>query len=218
MVYVISDIHGRKDRFFDILNQIKLTKTDTLYVLGDVIDRNPYGLDLLKYIMKHPNIKMILGNHEYMMLNALESQEKIGVWYRNGGEITHKRWKKQRITTRGAIVDYLNKLPLTIELNINEKEYLLVHGKQASDKSNSCQNHDDLVRDVVWGRIKVEDRGQEKQSIIFGHTRTSHYNDCKPLKIWYGEHLIGIDCGAAYSDGRLACLRLDDMTEFYSTC
>ena len=28
---------------------------------------------------------------------------------------------------------------------------------------------------------------------------------------------IGIDCGCAYEDyGRLACLRLDDMREFYS--
>ena len=45
------------------------------------------------------------------------------------------------------------------------------------------------------------------------------------MKIWYGEGLIGIDCGASYPDGgnprngrigRLSCLRLDDMMEFYS--
>ena len=28
--------------------------------------------------------------------------------------------------------------------------------------------------------------------------------------------MIGIDCGCAYLDGRLGCLRLDDMQEFYS--
>ena len=31
----MSDIHGRKDRFDDVLNQINLTKNDTLYILGD---------------------------------------------------------------------------------------------------------------------------------------------------------------------------------------
>ena len=41
------------------------------------------------------------------------------------------------------------------------------------------------------------------------------------MRIWYGNGLIGIDCGAAYPTGmnpkgRLACLRLDDMKEFYS--
>ena len=45
------------------------------------------------------------------------------------------------------------------------------------------------------------------------------------MDIWFGKGLIGIDCGASYPEGedpwsgrrgRLACLRLDDMKEFYS--
>jgi len=31
MVYIISDIHGRKDRFDDILKRTKLRKKDTFY-------------------------------------------------------------------------------------------------------------------------------------------------------------------------------------------
>ena len=218
MIYIISDIHGRKDRFDDILKQIHLTKDDTLYVLGDVIDRNPEGLNLLKYIIKRPNIKMILGNHEYMMLNALESAEKIGVWYRNGGDITHKRWKKHRITTRTKILDYLNKLPLLVELNVNGKQYRLVHGKSPSEEQLSAENLESLKRNIVWERVKTDDCGPENITVIFGHTPTSQYTDCNPMKIWYGKNLIGIDCGAAYPEGRLACLRLDDMKEFYSCC
>ena len=40
------------------------------------------------------------------------------------------------------------------------------------------------------------------------------------MEIWHGDGLIGIDCGSAYPEnnrkGRLVCLRLDDMKEFYS--
>ena len=90
MVYIMSDIRGRKDRFDDVLNQINLTKNDTLYILGDVVDRTPDGITLLKYIMNKPNVKMLLGNHEYMMLNALKNEDDIPLWYRNGGGITHK--------------------------------------------------------------------------------------------------------------------------------
>ena len=39
------------------------------------------------------------------------------------------------------------------------------------------------------------------------------------MTIYYGKDKIGIDCGSGYpegSQGRLACLRLDDMQEFYS--
>lgn len=44
MIYVMSDIHGQKRRFDSIMKQIKLQPEDTLYVLGDVIDRNPDGI------------------------------------------------------------------------------------------------------------------------------------------------------------------------------
>lgn len=62
--------------------------------------------------------------------------------------------------------------------------------------------------------------------IIFGHTMTDHFRGRRyPMEIWYGKGLIGFDCGASYPEGidpwlgrsgRLACLRLDDMKEFYS--
>ena len=44
MIYVLSDIHGQKRRFESIMKQINLQPEDTLYVLGDVIDRNPDGI------------------------------------------------------------------------------------------------------------------------------------------------------------------------------
>ena len=101
MIYVMSDIHGQKRRFDSVMKQINLQPEDTLYVLGDVIDRNPDGIKLLRQIMAMPNVKMLLGNHELMMMNALyypppEDEEwpeyyyerKQTLWYRNGGQIT----------------------------------------------------------------------------------------------------------------------------------
>lgn len=44
MIYVMSDIHGQKRRFDSVMKQINLQPEDTLYVLGDVIDRNPDGI------------------------------------------------------------------------------------------------------------------------------------------------------------------------------
>ena len=71
MIYVMSDIHGNLERFESIMRQINLKEEDTLYILGDVIDRYPYGIKLLRKIMKMPNVKMLLGNHEYMMMQAI---------------------------------------------------------------------------------------------------------------------------------------------------
>lgn len=43
--YVISDIHGMYNKFIELLNKIKLKDTDTLYILGDVLDRAIPDLD-----------------------------------------------------------------------------------------------------------------------------------------------------------------------------
>ena len=48
MVYVLSDIHGNERRFDSILEQIKLQPDDTLYILGDVVDRHPGGIRILR--------------------------------------------------------------------------------------------------------------------------------------------------------------------------
>ncbi len=64
MIYVMSDIHGPEDRFNAILAQINMKKTDHLYILGDVIDRNPDGIHLLRRIARTKNMTMLLGNHE----------------------------------------------------------------------------------------------------------------------------------------------------------
>ena len=50
--YVISDIHGQYDTFMRMLKQIKFCEEDTLYILGDAIDRGPDGIKILKAIMK----------------------------------------------------------------------------------------------------------------------------------------------------------------------
>ena len=59
MIYVMSDIHGNLKAFHSVLEQIQLTENDTLYILGDVIDQHPYGIELLQEIMKMPNAKML---------------------------------------------------------------------------------------------------------------------------------------------------------------
>ena len=70
--YVMSDIHGNLDRFEKVLKQIDLQDDDKVYILGDVIDRNPYGIEILLRIIEDERFEMLLGNHEYMMLDYLD--------------------------------------------------------------------------------------------------------------------------------------------------
>lgn len=232
MHYVLSDIHGNERRFNSILSQIRLTRDDTLYVLGDVIDRHPGGLRILRRLMVMPNAKVILGNHEYMMLRALgcpvdnntDDGTALPHWYRNGGNVTHRHWKFLRKTTRQQILDYLRALPLCREVEVGGIRYRLVHGAPAELwETNTDHRYHNPVHFTVWRRLEEADPMPPGVTVIFGHTPTRHYRDTAPMEVFFGPGRIGIDCGSGYPEtgelapyGRLACLRLEDGRIFYS--
>lgn len=128
MVYVMSDIHGNLPFFRSVMRQIRLRKNDTLYILGDVIDRHPDGIKILKYIMKKANIRMLLGNHEYMMLNTLCKQTANGtnyyrakrLWMKNGGKVTLDAFNRCHAETQEAILSFLKSLPLSFDIQVND--------------------------------------------------------------------------------------------------
>lgn len=230
MIYVLSDIHGNERRFNSILKQIDLQSEDSLYILGDVIDRHPGGIRILRRIMSIPNAKMLLGNHEYMMLRALgfpyddnwDDGGALAHWYRNGGKVTHDYLKRIRKSLRQVIVDYLRALPLNINVEVNRITYKLVHA--APVEEYVCESkYKNAVHFAVWKRLELDYPLPKEYTLIFGHTTTKHFQDRSPMEIWRGNRRICIDCGSGYPEdgpdseyGRLACLRLDDGKVFYS--
>lgn len=230
MIYVLSDIHGNLRRFNAMLRQIQLQPEDTLYILGDVIDRHGDGIPILRKIMAMPNVKMILGNHEYMMLRALEQPYDPGevcdplsctyLWYRNGGQVTHSHFKHIRKQLRSEIIAYLRSLPLNIDITVNNRPFKLIHGGPLEWYEAYTVRYRTPTYFAVWKRLEHTDPHPKSCTMIFGHTTTHHYQPGSPMTIYYGGNLIGIDCGSGYPDddpmGRLACLRLDDMKEFYA--
>lgn len=216
MIYVMSDIHGHMKRFRSVMDQIELKADDHLYVLGDCIDRLPDGLEILEELDAMPNVTLLLGNHEHMMLEALTKEHPdnvyFRVWYRNGGDVTHERLECSNMAYRKHILEIVCQMPVNVEVKCNDKEYLLVHGGPIGYKPK----YEDPVKDSVWKRLKRSDVMPSGKVVIFGHTPTDHYQIGRPYRIYHGLDMIGIDCGCAYRDGRLACLRLDDMKEFYS--
>lgn len=72
----IADIHGCCRTFRRLLFDIvRLDKADTLYLLGDMIDRGPDSKGVIETILElHEEgyaIKPVRGNHEQMLLQAI---------------------------------------------------------------------------------------------------------------------------------------------------
>ena len=76
MIYCMSDIHGDYEKYRRMLEAISLREEDTLYILGDVVDRGPEPVQILLDMMQRPNVRPVLGNHEYMAVLCLRALVK----------------------------------------------------------------------------------------------------------------------------------------------
>ena len=68
MKYVVADIHGCYEEYMELMQKIKLTDEDRLYILGDAVDRGPEPMKVVLDMIKRQNITYIIGNHDYLLL------------------------------------------------------------------------------------------------------------------------------------------------------
>ena len=214
MIYCVSDIHGELDKFEQLLELIRFSDADHLYILGDVIDRGPLGLDALQKVMDAPNMTMLLGNHEEMCLCTLGPHNEFGareLWRQNGGMSTYRELLYHRTRLEKArFLRFLSGLPDHLDLEVGGQRFHLVHGFPGNDRDAR-----------IWGRVEPDSTSPWPDTVcIVGHTPTVFLTgrQGEDLSIWYGNGVIDIDCGCGNlkaSHRRLGCLRLDDMAEFY---
>ena len=91
--WIIGDIHGEIVLLDQLLERIDPFKPELIVFVGDFIDRGPHTKEVLDRIMSlETEVVCLLGNHELMMLNAMDDfgfgGSPIETWYYNGGEAT----------------------------------------------------------------------------------------------------------------------------------
>jgi serine/threonine protein phosphatase 1 len=85
----IGDIHGCSTAFRTLIEAIDPRPEDTIVTLGDYIDWGPDSrrvIDLLIDLSSRCNLVPLLGNHEEMLLAALESRSELRYWLKFGGQ------------------------------------------------------------------------------------------------------------------------------------
>jgi serine/threonine protein phosphatase 1 len=91
----IGDIHGCDRALESLLMSLAPERTDTLIVLGDVVDRGPNSrrcIDILLNLREHCRLILIKGNHEEMMLSAIAGGDWADGWATYGGRETLKSY------------------------------------------------------------------------------------------------------------------------------
>jgi serine/threonine protein phosphatase 1 len=87
----IGDIHGCAAALRNLIEALEPGPEDVVVTLGDVIDWGPDSrgvIELLIDLSRRCRLIPLLGNHEEMLLAALESGSELRYWLKFGGEET----------------------------------------------------------------------------------------------------------------------------------
>jgi len=219
-VYAVGDIHGRYDLLQDLLQRIDADDAErpdadtTLIFLGDLVDRGPDSAQVVERLMElsaySPAVRFLLGNHEEVMLKAIEGDRPaLRMFDRIGGRATmisyglaesqlnHADFDTLETLFRDAVpashVEFLRGFEDIIVIG----DYAFVHAGIDPNQPLEAQRPADLR----WIRDKfLRHGGLHEKVIVHGHTVTQEVDWCR--------NRIGIDTGA-YATNRLTALGLE---------
>ena len=239
MHYVCSDIHGQYDLYRRLLEKLDLQESDTLYIIGDVIDRGPDSVSILRDIMARKNVELFLGNHELMMLDHYAGTGMPASWERpnNGGTVTMLQLEELPEYRREAFLSFVENAWLQKYVVADGTEYALHHSYWLPAFEGKDVRYSDVGRgewkaifDAVWYspyrlfEYVPPERYRDRYIHIIGHVPVQMI----PPDVRQGEtvlppytdadgHIINIDGGCALisrgGPGCLYCMSLEKDEE-----
>ena len=217
-IYAIGDIHGRCDLFAALAKAIdkeakKQPELDSeVILLGDLIDRGPDSAGVISHAIewgKTRKLRALMGNHEQMLLEALDDTDVMRAFLRYGGAetllsygISHKTYES---STLGQLQDLLiDAMPGKHLKFIRKLEDLIIVGDYAFVHAGihpGVPLDQQKAEDMRWIRQPfLSWTKRHSHAIVHGHTIADEVEQTKGR--------IGIDTGA-YRSGRLTALVLE---------
>lgn len=121
--YVTSDAHGHVRALDAALAAAQPSSDDAIYVIGDMIDRGPDPVGVLKLVRSLPNARVLMGNHEQLMLDALLTDDSYSsmTWEMNGGHVTAQGLDALPGGEASEMVDWVASLPLFDVVRVGDR-------------------------------------------------------------------------------------------------
>ena len=227
-VLVIGDIHGHYKKFISLYKKLNVDENDLLIFLGDYIDRGPIGECgyMLERIMRESekeNVITLRGNHEQMMIDFFDKGDFN--WLLNGGDKTGRDIRekmKDDPEIMAKILKFVNSLPLSHQMKINDKDYFFCHA--GIDPKISLDEQDSTS--LLWIRDEFFTKYDGDTIIVVGHTPLPLLNPEGSLATWCRDNqrifgkknitpqwrrngkILMMDTGSYFINGCISCMDL----------
>lgn len=225
MIYAISDLHGCYDKYLRILEKTRFSDDDTLYILGDVIDRGEGGIEILLDMMTRENIRFIIGNHEHSALRMLDMLTRTQpdmlpeiypkdycIWMLNGGKPTVNAFCALSAEKKKEIIRYIELSHIREITEVGGRKFHLSHTLPEYESDRAIHRAD--YREFIFGEPDYEIKYADDMYFVTGHTPTELIDPAYSGRIYQKNNHIAIDCGAVFNKP-LGCICLDTLEEFY---
>lgn len=225
MIYATSDLHGCYEKYVKMLRKIAFSDNDTMYVLGDIVDRGADGIKILLDLMNRKNIVVLKGNHDfiaYKLLLARIFPERITdvnktaqdyiLWLSDGGETTFRSFQRLSASEKTAVLDFINSFLIYEEIDVGENSFFLSHTIPSKEKMLDFDNC--RWQDFIFGSPEYDKCYFDDKYVVTGHTPTGLISEKYLGKIYRANNHVAIDCGAVFGNP-LGCICLDTFEEFY---
>ncbi|MEW6129709.1 MAG: metallophosphoesterase [Acidobacteriota bacterium] len=215
--FVIGDIHGRLDLLDQLIRDVPWDlKKDKIIFLGDLIDRGISSPGVVGRVIElceaNPQVVVLRGNHEQMMLDCLEYGELQWLIPENGGQITLASYgiNLSEIEDISDIkipqehIDFCNSLPFYHE----DEQAIYVHAGLVPGEHPSMIDSDVLI----WTRDMDFFRNYHGKLCFFGHTPT-HYlpkDGRRKFGIYIHGSCVGIDT-SGFENSPLSCINVESF-------
>ena len=163
--FVVGDIHGQGAMLDCLLAEVRFdTACDRLFSLGDLIDRGPDSEATLVRFSREPSFFCIRGNHESLLLAALDDWRYRRAWERNGGD-WGCRVSEERLL---ELAEMVHRMPLAIELSLADGRRIgLVHAEVAPGAT-----WDQVRQSTIKPRDRIDDYATTLEaSLMWGRKR-----------------------------------------------
>ncbi len=213
--FAISDIHGCLKTFKQLIETIKLKRTDSLFLLGDYVDRGPDSQGVVRYIrelISHGyDVVCLMGNHEESLVEKFSTNTMI--WERLGGRGFKKKDVDPEGTWQGWRVEDIEFLAGLKRFHLTQG-FILVHAGLNFEWNDPLKDTDAMIRIRHWyGATNFKWLGD--RIILHGHTAIKK-NDIEELKAKIRQKkVMNIDCSCAYNipnESFLCAFNLDDLS------
>ncbi|MFC4349219.1 metallophosphoesterase [Kordiimonas lipolytica] len=207
--FVCGDLHGCYDELWQEMHQAGFDRArDHLIVLGDLTDRGIKNYECVK-LLAEPWFHSVLGNHDEMMLNAVNPRSDKHFWRVNGGGWFDLLSEEQQEEVQYLCDRFVERLPLSMTLLLPDGSHIgLMHADAPTDWHAAVEGHQPRM-ETLWGRRRIKDKDQTSVAnvdlVLVGHTSNNAI-----LRLG---NVIYLDTGAGFRNGRLTMVEIGQSLE-----